>query len=404
MLPKVFSYIKKPFSWFWQTRRRNKAIVIVIILVAAFFIIRQVSANNNKPNYITAPVKRGNVVQLVSETGNVSSGARTDVYSPSTGVVEEVYVKNNQPVEIGAQLFQVKSSATEAEKATALANYLSAKNNLDTANAMLYTLQSQLFAANQAFIDGKGSKEPVKEDPVYVQQNADWLASEANYKKQQGVISAAQASLNAASLTYQATQNTVVKATANGSIANLSLSPGDMVTAKGVSTTAVSVTPALIIISEMSEPMITLALNEVDIPKVSEGETVEILLDAFPGKTFTGMVKSVDAVGQNNGGIVTYNVAIGIQNADKAVKPGMTANVDIAVDKATDVLTVPNAAIKPYKGKKAVQVIDPKTKLAKFIPVVIGIKSPEKTEIKSGVAEGTVVITGIRSSKPAPIQ
>jgi len=396
------SFVTKPFRWFWQTRRRNKAIVLILLGIAGFLIYRQISAASAIPSYSIEEAKIDTITQLVSETGNVSTSGRTDVYSPSTGVVEELFVSNTEQVDVGAPLFSIKSTATEAEKATALGTYLNAKNTLETANATLFSLQSQLFAANQTFINGKGNtNDPIKDDPTYVQQNADWLAAEANYKKQQGVISAAQAALTSAALAYQATQNTTVKATAIGTVANLSLSVGDMVTAKvGTAVTA----PVLIIVSALSQPTIQLSLNEVDVPKVSTGQTAEVLLDAFPAKPFTGVVKSVDTVGTNTSGVITYNVVVSLDTSDTMVKPGMTANVDIAVDKAVKVLTVPNAAIKPYKGGKAVQVINPKTKLAKFIPVIIGVKSPERTEIKKGIMEGTAVITGIKSSKPAPIQ
>lgn len=390
----IFSLIMRPFSWFWRLSRRNKIIVLVILCFVAFLGYRQIRNANAKPQYITQKVTLGNIIQLVSETGNVSSGASSNVYSSATGVVEEVYVTNNEAVEAGQQLFKVKSTATEQEKAAALSSYLSAKNTLDTANATLYTLQSQLFAANQAFIKGKGNtNDPIKDDPTYIQQNADWLAAEANYKKQQGVISAAQAALSSAALAYQATQNTVVKAAGNGRVANLSLSVGDMVSAKGTATTVV---PALIILSDASIPVISVSLNEVDVPKVHEGESVNIVLDALPEKTFKGTVRTVDGVGTNIAGVVTYNVSISIASPDQNIKPGMTANVDIEVDKAENVLTVPNSAIKPYQGKKAIQVIDPKTKTAKFIPVKVGIKSPQRTEIISGVDNGTEVIIGIK--------
>ncbi len=396
ILSAIVNYSKKPFIWFWSLRKRNKAIVVFILLIVLFIVFKQQQAANTKPQYITEAVQKGTIVQLVSETGNVSTGARTDVYSSSTGIVQEVFVKNNEQVNVDTPLFTVKSTAAEQEKAAAFANYLAAKTVLDTANATLYTLQAQMFAANQTFINGKGNtNDPIKDDPNYVQQNANWLAAEANYKKQQAVISQTQAALNSASLAYQATQNTIVKATAKGRIANDSLTVGDVVTAKGVTTTAVS--PALVIISETSAPTINLALNEVDIPKVKEGETAQITLDAFPGKTFKGTVKSVDVVGTNTGGVITYSVLLSIDNPTAEIRPSMTANVDIEVDKAKDVLVVPNGAVKPYKGKKAVQIIDSKTKLAKFLPVTIGIKSPEETEINSGVSEGTEVIIGIKS-------
>lgn len=150
-------------------------------------------------------------------------------------------------------------------------------------------------------------------------------------------------------------------------------------------------------IANFGDYTIKLALNEVDIPKVKKGQSAQLTLDAFPGEKFKGLVVHVDSLGTNTTGVITYNVIVEITNPKDTIRPAMTANVDIQVDKAQNVLTVPNSAIKPYQGKKAVQVVDPQTRTAKYIPVEIGIKSPERTEIRSGVSEGTQVITGAKN-------
>ena len=59
---------------------------------------------------------------------------------------------------------------------------------------------------------------------------------------------------------------------------------------------------------------------------------------------------------------------------------------------------MPNSAIKPYKGGKAVQIFDaknPSAKLPQLTPVSIGIKSIDTTEVLSGISEGTIVVTSV---------
>ena len=77
----------------------------------------------------------------------------------------------------------------------------------------------------------------------------------------------------------------------------------------------------------------------------------------------------------------------------------MTANVDIDVAKKENVLLVSNSAVKPYKGGKAVQIFDPKTKQPVFVPIVIGLVGIEKTQIISGIKEGTKVITALQNGQ-----
>ncbi len=396
---------QKPINWFRKTRLRNKIFVIIAILVIGFFINRNIQSANAKPQYLTQAVEKSNVAQIVSETGNIETAGRVDVYSTSTGIIEEIYADDGTPVEINQNLFKVRSTATDQEKAGAYADYINAQNTLNAAKSKMNSLKAALFNANEEFVNSRGIDNPSddqKADPVYIQQESTWLQAEADYNNQAGVISAAQASFNKASFAYQATQNLIVKAPSSGTATNLSFKVGDKVSAGGasgggaVATTATGGTPVLTI-ANLTDYTVKLALNEVDVPKVENGQTAQLTLDAFPGKKFKGKVTHVDSLGTNTAGVITYNIVVEITNPQNSIRPAMTANVDIEVDKANDVLTVPNSAIKPYEGKKAVQVIDPKTKTAKYIPVEVGIKSPERTEIKSGVSEGTQVITGSKN-------
>lgn len=401
---KVTRLLTKPFKWFLKTRKRNKVGVVIVALIIVFMIINGTRQANSGPQYLFQKVSRGNITELVSETGNVGNTNRTNIYSPTNGIIEEIYVNNNDKVVIGQNLFKVRSTATEQEKAQALATYLAAKNTLDTANSNLYSLQSIMFSKWDTYktLAEGDTYENSDGSPKYNQRSSaefhiaeeDWLAAEANYKKQQAVISQAQASLTSANLLYQATQNTVVKATTPGVVANALISVGDAITAAGVNTVP---SPVLVIISENSGANINISLNEVDIPKVKEGQKVDLTLDAFPGKTFEGIVKGIDTAGTDTSGVITYNVLINIANPDSGIRPGMTVNADIKVAQAENVLTVPNGAVKPYQGKKAVQILDAQTKKIKYIPVEIGIKGPEKTEIKSGISENMEIITGAKN-------
>jgi len=408
----IRSLFKKLISlknWYMKASWQKKALIAAVLLLILFFGIRQVRSASQAPQYLTEPVSRDTIVEIVSETGNVSTGGKVDVMSTSTGIVEEIYVKNVDPVEVGTELFKVKSTATEQEKATALANYLSAKSVLDTANATLYSLQSTMFskwdefkqlAENSTYENDDGSpKNDQRTLPEFHIAEKDWLAAESNYKKQQGVISQAQATLSAANFAYQATQNAVVKSTATGTVANLSIEVGDKVSAASLTTSVTSTMPVLSIVSELSKSSVKLSLNEVDIPKVRTGQKASVNLDAFPDKSFDGQVTKVDDIGTNTQGVVTYNIFITISNSDPKIKPGMTANADIEVDKAENVLTVPNSAIKPYKGGKAVQTVDPKSKQPVFVPIKIGVRGIDKTEVLDGVTDGMEVITALQNGQ-----
>lgn len=424
--------IKKPFTWFRTTRRKNKVFVITAVLIAGVVIFNQVQAANAKPEYITQKVAKSDLVQLVSETGNVHTAGRVDVTSTATGIIEEIYVENNDSVTVDQDLFKVRSTATDQEKASANATYQNAVSALATAVQNKESLDAAMWLKRQSILEAKNSKnykdnntknpatnsdytdlEKQNIDSAVVVAEKDFSASEKKYKEADIAVRAAQAQVTSAQFSYQATQNVIVKAPADGNVTNLSFTVGDKVTAGsggssstvGAANAATSVATAggspVLTIANLVEYSIKLAINEVDIPKVKVAQTAEVSLDAFSGRTFTGLVTHVDQVGTNDAGIVTYNVVLDITDPIAAIRPGMTANVDIAVAEVKNTLVVPNSAIKPYKGKKAVQVINAETGEPEYIPVEVGIRSPEKTQIMSGIEEGTEVITATKNSQMA---
>ncbi len=379
----MLSPMQKPITWFRNTRRRNKIFIIIAILVVSFFIWRNIQSANAKPQYLTQPVQRKTVAQIVSETGNIDTGGRVDVYSSSTGIIEQIYTEDGASVTVGQNLFQVRSTATQQDKVSAYADYESAAASLRQAENTLRDKKAILEKVLDDLNDN---------DSETFEQKQRRTTAEVAGDNAFDAVKSARAQLNSAALTYQATQTIIVKAPSAGMVANLSFKVGDKVSAGGVT----SATPILAITNRI-DYTVKLALNEVDIPKVRIGQSAQFTLDAFPDKKFTGRVTHVDSLGTNTAGVITYNIVVAITNPEDSIRPGMTANIDIEVDKAENVLTVPNSAIKPYKGKKAVQIIDPKTKTATYIPVEIGIKSPERTQIKSGISEGVQVITGTKN-------
>jgi RND family efflux transporter MFP subunit len=397
------------FSGIWLRFRnlslKKKILIVCVILVGLLIASSVISSVNKKPDYTLAKAKRGNITEVVSETGSISTNGRTDVYSPTNGVVEEVLVANGDEVKKGQEMFKIKSSATEQEASQALAALMAARTTLDTANATLPSLQAAMFsswdayktlAESDAYENGDGS-------PKYDQRSAaeyhvaekNWLAAESNYKKQQAVISQAQVAVQAASLAYQATQNAVVKASADGAVSNLSVAPGRTVT---VSAPTAPTTP-LATITTPGATEIVVSLSENDIAKVAEGQRVSVDISSVDNKKYNGIVRRVDSVGTNASGVTRFNIYIEVVDPDQNLRPGMTADVEIATKELHDVLTVPSAAVKPYKGGRAVRVIDPKTKRPVFRPVRIGVKGESTTEILSGIADGTEVVTALSNEQ-----
>ncbi len=383
--------MKKIIKKFKKLSQKQKIITILGILFLVFLGTKLLPQKEESISYKTEEVKKTSVVSIVSETGEILTSGKVDVNSSIKGLVQEVYVQNGDPVKSGQALFKVESSASFEERASAYSSYLTAKSSLESAETGLHSLQSAAFSANQVLINDAVARELDETDPTYIQQKADWLAAEANYINQTTSINQKKAGLNSAWLSYQSVTSGTVKAPIGGAVANLALSPGQ----------EVDITDLALMIQNESDSWAKLAVSEGDIGQIASGQKAMIYPDALDGLKIEGVVDRVDEIGTEISGIVTYNVYLNLGQIEKSTKPGMTVQIDIETQKAEDVLSVSNSAIKTYQGSKAVQIVDEKTGQPLYLPVEVGITGDIKTQIIKGLSEGDEVIVGQSSDTEA---
>ncbi|MFA6386585.1 MAG: HlyD family efflux transporter periplasmic adaptor subunit [Candidatus Paceibacterota bacterium] len=154
------------------------------------------------------------------------------------------------------------------------------------------------------------------------------------------------------------------------------------------------------------QKIVKIALNEVDIAKIKLGQKATLTFDAIDGLTITGKVDGIDSVGIVSQGVVTYNVLISLDVDDDRVKPGMSVSATIITDTATDVIAVPNSAIKSQGGTSYVEVFDAPLAAAtagvqgsvsgtlpRQVDVTIGLADDTSSEIISGLKVGDIIVT-----------
>ncbi|MDP4030968.1 MAG: efflux RND transporter periplasmic adaptor subunit [Patescibacteria group bacterium] len=388
--------------------RKKKIIVVVLsllLIVAGFLIWRHFT---KAPKYTLAAAKFDSIVETVSETGNVTTAGAIPIYSTTTGMVEEVFVKNDEDVLENDILFKVKSTATKLEQDTALSAYQTSKNTLEAAKSTQLSLQADMFGQWDIFKELAESDDFETEAgtpkynnravPEFHIPEKDWLAAEANYKNQEKVINQAATKVSADWRAYQATQDSQVSAHIDGQIKNLSVAKGDLVSVPTALTLA-NTPPALVLVNNDVDTIIKLNINETDANKVRSGQSVKVEFDAISGKIFSGKVDRVDSltfsVSQN---VVKFAVYIKLDDKLDLIKRGMTADVDITVASKDNVLTVPSSAVKPFKGGKAVRVIADNGEI-EFIPVEVGSKGGGKVEIISGIKAGDQVVVTLANDQ-----
>ena len=350
-------------------------------------------------SYRTARVRRGSLRSTIQATGTLSAEETVDVGTQISGTIREIYVDYNDKVKEGQLIAVMDSRTQQADVDMAKANVLSAKADLAKANA-------KLLRANR---DLSRTRQLVKKDLIARSELDADVADQATAKADVLVAQAKVAQ-------YEATLR---KQEINLSYTKIYSPVDGVVVAKNVEkgqTVAASYqTPSIAEIArDLKQMQVEVNVDEADIGSVKVGQRAEFTVDAYTDATFTGSVTQVRISPKSSNSVVSYTVIVKVNNDEEKLMPGMTANVSLIVTEKNDILLVPNAALRfnPNVNTSVQAQMGPRRRggnvaavetpgvyvLMNKKPVKIevekGITDGTRTEILSGVEEGTEVLVG----------
>ena len=136
---------------------------------------------------------------------------------------------------------------------------------------------------------------------------------------------------------------------------------------------------------------------ESDLANIKVGQTATVSITAL-GATVNGKVSAISPVAgdSSSGSVVSYPVTVTLTDPPEAARAGMTADVTITTASATGVLTVPSSALQGTRGSYTVLTLAADG-TAQPTPVDVGLVTSNGAEIRSGLADGTAVVTGTAS-------
>lgn len=352
----------------------TKSIFAAVLLAAA---IITGCSSEQKVTYNSAPAQRQDISTSITATGTIEPVTEVEVGTQVSGIIDKIYVDYNSEVKRGQII-------AELDKTNLLSKLASAQSNLSNAKSDL-AFQTANFKRYQTLYD-KG------------------LVSTNDYEN-------AKLTYDKATQTVRVQQQAVQEAQTNLGYATITAPIDGVVLAKKVEegqTVASSMTtPTLFIIAQDLTNMRVIAdIDEADIGGVKEGQRVSFTVDAFPDDTFEGEVTQVRQQATTTSNVVTYAVVISARNDDLKLKPGLTANVTIYTMEKKDVLSVPTKALRfaPNEAimtdSEKIEDVESSNKVwtkegdtFKAHAVEIGVTNGTLTEILSGIAEGTDVLT-----------
>lgn len=341
----------------------------------------------NEVNYLTQPVSRINIRQTVSATGEISAAQLVTVGSQATGQIKKLHVKIGQQVKKGDLIAEIDSTTQI--------------NTLNTNKARLETYKAQLVSAEikQRTAEKKYKREKAlwAEDATSRQELEDaqdaLAAAKASVAELKSSIKQTQISINTAETDLGYTR---IVATMDGTVVSIPVEEGQTVT-------AVQSIPTVIQLADLSKMLNKMQIAEGDAGKVKAGQNLTFTILSQPDTPRSAVIDTVDPglTTMSKGSYTTstdttdtavyYYARSLVPNEDGSLHIGMTTENTIVINKADNVLSVPNLAVKTKNGKKVVRILGAKNQVQER-EVKTGLSDGTNTQIISGVKEGENVI------------
>ena len=353
-------------------------IVAAILVVAIGSWIFSGGKKNKEIQFETEKIARANLQNSVTATGTIEPVTSVTVGTQVSGIVSKLYVDYNSKVTKGQVIAELDRTNLTSELNTAKANLSSAQSSLnyEKANHQRYeTLYKKGLVSADEYENARLSFEKA------VQQ----------VKTAQESVKKAETNLNYATITSPIDGVVLSKAVEEGQTVAASFSTPELFT----------------IAQDLTNMRVIANVDEADIGDVKEGERVSFTVDAFPNDVFEGQVTQVRQEATTTNNVVTYEVVISAPNEQLKLKPGLTANVTIYTAEKQGVLSVSTKALRftptpETVGKMKIADCKGKNKLwtkqgntLQAHSVQLGMSDGIHTEILSGLAEGTEIVTTV---------
>jgi len=385
--------------------RLSKTTIIAIAalgligIISIWYSLR--SANGQAASYSTTEVKRGDLIITISATGTVEPEEVVDVGAQVAGQINSFgkdkdgnTIDYGSVVEEGAVLAQIDDSLYAADMALATAQ-------LQDANAKLYQAERDWARAQKL-----GPSEALAESS-YDAYKSGYDTANANVAISQATLTRARRNLNYCT----------IKSPVKGVIIDRRVNIGQTVVS------SLNAPSLFLIAKDLKRMQVWVSVNETDIGSIYPGQPASFTVDAFPGEIFRGEVGKIRLNATMTQNVVTYTVEVITDNSSGKLFPYLTANAQFVVSNNSNVLLVPNAAL---RWTPNTQEVAPEFRTAsetapeanqassdgivwvqqgsfvRPINVKLGPSDGTKTEVYGGeVKEGMKVITGQQQQKTA---
>ncbi len=313
-------------SWGWL----GAVVLAIAVVVAVAFFLRP-SSNTGDARFQTQPVERGDLTVTVTAVGKLQPLDEVTISSELSGIVRRVLVDTNDTVAEGQVLAELDTEVLTAQArqshATVEASSASLQQALVTvkANEVAYRRAEGLATA------GAGSQASLDQ-------------AKATYETSVAAVALAEAQLRQARASDEAAHINLGKAQVvspiDGVVLERNVEPGQAVVS------ALQAATMFRVARDLSRMTVEVELDEADVGRIQPGQAADFTVATYSDRVFDAVVEKVDLAPLSSAEVVTYGAELRLDNADLALRPGMTATVAITTESFEDHVLVPNAALR----------------------------------------------------------
>lgn len=312
----------------------------------------------------TAVAERRDISEEIRLSGDIAPAYQVDIKPEVGGKIREVRVSTGDRVKRGDLLFVIDDSDLQIERA-------SAQVEIDGAQVSVGKIGSNLRRARELFEAKLISRE--------VFDNI-----EADHRLAENALERARRRLETVDDRIARTR---VVAPDDGTILSVPVIPGQVV----VAAMSVNAGTTLATLADLSQLLIDAHLNQLDIGKIAEGSTLEVLSGAEDGPRASATINFIAPLATTKNNVKGFSIQALLEGDTSAFRPGMTVGIRLPLTRATNAVAVPVAAVFDSPQGKVVYV-QREGDGAERRPVEVGAADLFHAEIRKGVNEGERVL------------
>lgn len=314
-----------------HSRRGVRIILFILVITAIIWLLLPDGDKKQAMQFVSAEVTHGDLTITVTATGSLEPLNQVEVGSEVSGTIDTVLVDYNDRVKKGQVLARLNTDEQQARVVQARAALKVAKARVEQAAATV--LETELALQRCQTLSKQGLCPPQdlnSAQATYARAKADQTSANAQVSQSRATLDVEQTRLSKA----------VIRSPIDGIVLKRQIEPGQTVAASLQA-------PVLFSLAEnLTQMELNVAVDEADIGKVREGQSASFAVDAYSDQTFPAKITQVRLAPMSEGGVVSYETVLSLDNQEMLLRPGMTATAEIIVEEINNARLIPNAALR----------------------------------------------------------